>query len=324
MRRRDFLKSVAAVAANAAVSPLAPAWGAPASSKGSRDGPFGPFVRSAERRAQLIANWDAVTGLVNPPDYSAYYRDGDTRGFKALRALDYAFKKVMREVREAKVTSDSPAVWSIYNMGYIVKTRWSTYSIDLKHRLSGAFVPMLDFALVTHNHGDHFDRGYCNAMEKAGKPVVSSFIKNTAFADIKAKAAASGMPDAFKIRDVAIRTFRVDHARAKWGVNFTTAFEMRMGGFRMLHTGDCGVSNGKLSCAWGRPDLWMLFPMTTLHVGDAMRRINPQCCVFGHLWELGHSAHGGRAVTWHVNRALSMSAPFCKAATVALWGDRII
>jgi L-ascorbate metabolism protein UlaG (beta-lactamase superfamily) len=310
--RKDFLKGAFCLAALPAA-------------ECTRDfAPSAPLRRSEERQSELVAKWDEATKAVAPEDYFAYFRDGDTRGFKALKALDYAFDRVLREIKETVVEGDAPAVWSVYNMGYIVKTRESLFSIDLKHRRAHSLVPLLDFALVTHKHGDHYDGNFCKAMDKAGKPVVSSFLKNTAFAEIKAKAETEGHADAFEIRDVAIRTFRVDHAKAEWGIDFTTAFEMSIGGFRLLHTGDCGVANDKLCVKRGRPDLWLLFPMTSLDVADAVRRIGPKRVAFGHLWELGHAVGKGRAHKWHIDRALPMAKSQCNDVSVAFWGDRIV
>ena len=153
------------------------------------------FGRGKARQDELIAAWDAATRLVTPDVCKAYCLDGDTRGFKALKALDYAFDRVLREIKETVVEGDAPAVWSVYNMGYIVKTRESLFSIDLKHRRAHSLVPLLDFALVTHKHGDHYDVNFCKAMDEAGKPLVSSFVENAAFGEIKAKAAAEGKPD---------------------------------------------------------------------------------------------------------------------------------
>ena len=173
------------------------------------------------------------------------------------------------------------------------------------------------------NHGDHYDVNFCKAMDEAGKPLVSSFVENAAFGEIKAKAAAGGKPDVFKIRDVLIRTFRVDHAKEAWGIDFTTAFEMKIGKFRLLHTGDCGVANDKLRVEWEHPDLWLLFPMTSLDVTDAFNRIRPKRCAFGHLWELGHAVGKGRATEWHIRRGLDMAARAGGDPVVAFWGDRI-
>ena len=194
-----------------------------------------PWHSAEARQDELIAAWDAATRLVMPDVYKAYCLDGDTRGFKALKALDYAFDRVLREIKETVVEGDAPAVWSVYNMGYIVKTRESLFSIDLKHRRAHGLVPLLD----------------------------------------------------------------------------------------LLHTGDCGVANDKLRVEWGHPDLWLLFPMTSLDVTDAFKRICPKRCAFGHIWELSHAVGKGRAIERHIRRGLDMAARAGGDPVVAFWGDRI-
>ena len=315
--RRDFLKGAAAVATLGGSRFVAAS-----STDGSNPvlPSSAPFSRSVERRNELVEKWNDATGLVAPKDYFAYMRDGDTRGFKALAALEHAFDKVMCEARETVVTGDAPAVWSVYNMGYIVKTRQSLFSIDLNHRRGTAFAPLLDFALVTHNHGDHWRDDFYRAMDSAGKTVVSNFLGNKG-ASVCGLASAENV---FKIKDVEIRTFRVDHAKEAWGINYTTGFEMKIGSFRLLHTGDCSPSNDKLCVKWGRPDLWLLFPMSALDVADAVRRINPKRVVFGHLWELGHVVGHGRACKWHIDRAMPMAKSQCEDVSVAFWGERIV
>ncbi len=280
-----------------------------------------PLVRRSERQMrELIDNWDAATALVEPEAYSAYLKDGNTRGFKALKVLDDAFDKVLREAKETVEADGAPAVWSVYNMGNIVKTRKSLFSIDLNHRRGKEFAPLLDFALVTHKHGDHWRRDFYKAMDSAGKTVISNFLCNKGASEC---GYAPG-EKVFKIKDVEIRTFRVDHAKEAWGIDFTTAFEIKTGDFRLLHTGDCRPSNGKLCVKWGRPDLWLFFPMSDLDIADAMRRIRPKRVVFGHLWELGHAVGKGRAHKCHIDRALPKAKSLCSDVSVAFWGDRIV
>ena len=173
--RREFLLGAAAFAALPPLSAL-----------GSISPASVPIRRSEEQQSELIDKWDEATGLVTPQDYKQYLRDGKTRGFKALDALERALDKVIGEAKDTVVSGDVPAVWSVYNMGHIVKTRDSIFSIDLKHRRANEFVPLLDFALVTHAHKDHYNPGFARAMEKAGKPLASGFLKNSAFAEIKA------------------------------------------------------------------------------------------------------------------------------------------
>ena len=185
--RREFLLGAAAFAALPQLSAL-----------GSISPASVPIRRSEEQQSELIDKWDEATGLVTPQDYKQYLRDGDTRGLTALEALERAFEKVMREAKETVVTGDAPAVWSVYNMGYIVKTRQSLFSIDLVHRRDAEFAPLLDFALITDKHRDHWRGDFYKAMDSAGKTVVSNFLGNKGASEC---GHASG-EKVFKIKDL--------------------------------------------------------------------------------------------------------------------------
>ena len=303
MDRRQFVAGVGAVAATG----------------------VGGRLFAAATEADLDV-WQRETDLVSPEVYGKYLKDGDTRGCASLDRLERAFEKVLREQREAKV-GDTPAVWSVYNMGYVVKTRESLFSIDLVHRRALELAPLLDFALITHNHGDHYQMPFYQAMNGAGKTVVSNFLDNYGAADWRkggpnwmASGGYTRAQKTFKIKDVEIRTSLVDHNG--YLVDFTTAFEIRVGGWTMYHTGDCGHrSEGKLGTIWGPPDLWLFFPGCGINVADAIDRVKPKRVVFGHLWELAHST--GRLTTPMVRKALAKAASVGASPEVALWGDRI-
>ena len=151
-----------------------------------------------------ISAWQRDTELVSAATYTQYMADGDTRGLVALERLEAAAEKVMREAREAAV-HDVPAVWSVYNMGYVVKTRESLFAIDLVHRRDSEFAPMLDFALVTHNHRDHWRSGFYRAMDGAGKTVVSNFLDNFGVRNWRRDGGYTRAVKTFKIKDVEIQ-----------------------------------------------------------------------------------------------------------------------
>ena len=319
--RRGFLfGGAAAVATSAAFPSVATSATAPAGA------PFAsvPVRRSEERQSVLITKWDEATEAVSPKNYCAYLRDGDTRGFKALMANALAFEKVMREVKSTVVTGDVPAIWSVYNMGYIVKTRESLFSIDLNHRRGTEFAPLLDFALVTHNHGDHWRKDFYNAMTERGKVVVSNFLDNPRFNEMKGDS-VKGV-GTYKIKDVEIRTSLIDHNDEPWGIDFTMAFEIRIGNWLLYHTGDSGRgTEPKLVTPWGRPDLWLFFPGCGIDTARAVEKVNPKRIVFGHLWELGHKQrHHGRLDEPLIRRALAAARPIVHDTSLAFWGDRIV
>lgn len=280
----------------------------------------GRGARVAKEEDELLDLWQRETDETASAAYKMYWSDGDVRGLKSLEKVEAAFAKVMREAKETVVTGDRPAVWSVYNMGYIVKTRNAMFSIDLVHRRAAEFAPLLDFALVTHNHGDHFHRGLYNAMNGAGKTVISNFLDNYGVKGWRKNGGYIRGTKRFRLKDVEISTSLIDHN--DYLVDFTTAFEIRVGSFRMYHTGDSGKgTEPKLNTVWGRPDLWLFFPGCGINTAKAVSKVNAKRVVFGHLWELAHDS--GRLTAPLIRRALGDARSRCNAVSFALWGDRI-
>lgn len=282
------------------------------------DAPAASMVTDAENA--LIDRWQKETDLVTPDIYAGYLSDGDTRGFATLEKLEAAFAKVMREVKETVVPDGKPAVWSVYNMGYVVKTREAVFSIDLVHRRAAEFAPLLDFALVTHNHGDHFHRGLYAAMNGAGKTVISNFLDNYGAPNWRKNGGYVRGVKEFSLKDVRIRTSLIDHN--DYLVDFTTAFEIKTGDFRLYHTGDSGKgTEPKLVNAWGAPDLWLFFPGCGIDPAKAAEKTKAKRIVFGHLWELAHLK--GRLNAPLIRKALAKTRAKSPDVSFGLWGDRI-
>ena len=198
------------------------------------------LASSASATRDALDLWQEETDQVEAETYGLYMRDGDTRGLASLEKLEAAFEKVYREALETKVDK-VPAVWSVYNMGYVVKTPGALFSIDLVHRRDVELAPHLDFALITHNHADHFRQPFYNAMNGAGKTVVSNFLDNFGVRDWQADGGFTRARKTFHIKDVEIRTSLVDHNG--YLIDFTTAFEIRVGDWILYHSGDCGVAS---------------------------------------------------------------------------------
>lgn len=263
-----------------------------------------------------IARWNRETEAVSPEVYGRYLLDGDTRGYAALENLEQGFAKVMREIGETTVTGDVPAVWSVYNMGYVVKTRSTLFAVDLVHRRGDELARLVDFTLVTHNHGDHWRSSFVSAVAARGKPVISNFLSFDGYTRAK---------KVFRINDVEVRTSLIDHNTRL--IDFTTAFEIRVGGnWTLYHTGDSGQgTEPKLETVWGRPDLWLFFPGCGIDTRKAVAKVGAKRIVFGHLWELAHAQnHRGRLDESLIRpRLVEAKAAGCRDVSLAYWGDRI-
>lgn len=283
------------------------------------------IARAAGDEESFLDAWQAETDKVKPAQYHEYFRTGQNKdGLVSLDRLEKGFARVLREIPETKV-GDVPAVWLVYNMGVVVKTRESLFSIDLVHRRATELAPQLDFALISHNHDDHYSQDFYRAMNGAGKTVVNNFIDNYGAADWRKggkyweKGGYIRGTKVFKIKDVEIRTFLVDHN--SYLIDYTTGFEIRVGRWRMLHTGDCS-SAGKINLAWGKPDLWVQMPGCGLDNVAGERNVRPKLTAFGHLWELAHGT--GRVTASFLRPRLKAVRAAGGKVVVPLWGERIV
>ena len=272
---------------------------------------------------------DAIT----PDEFAAYWRpgielakdelDAATRRFPVLGRLEAAFEKVLREVKETVVTDvDHPAVWYVYNMGLIVKSPKKTFSIDLHHRRAEDMAPLLDFALITHNHNDHYTERFTHLMDRVQrKTVVNNFFSNYGVKDrMKFGGYTRAKSKTFHIGDVTVITGLCDHN--PYLIDFTTPFEVQIGNFTLYHSGDC-YSHAKLHVS-RQPDLWVLHPRCGMDPAKAcVEAIRPKKAVVAHLQELGHAK--GRA-RWTYENGMSDCRRIEAAgfpAVMPLWGERL-
>lgn len=287
------------------------------------------FMRSAAELDVRQAEIDAIT----PPDYKAYLQRGlalppdelaaMVKKFPVLGRLEAAFDKVLREAKETAVTdADRPAVWYVYNAGLIVKTREVMFSVDLNHRRAAEFAPLLDFALITHNHGDHYTEEFKYAMDRVEhKPVVNNFFDNYGITDRKFGGYTREKGKVFHYGDVTIVTDLCDHN--DYLIDYTTAFEIRIGSFTLFHSGDC-CDHTRLKVS-RRPDLWMLHPFCGMDAAKGCAEtVRPVTAVLGHLQELGHPRERSR---WTYRNGLDEKRRIEAAGTPAvmpLWGDKLV
>ena len=268
---------------------------------------------------------DAIT----PKDYTAFQlpgmelTDADRlaayAAFPGLKRYDEAFDKVFAEIQATTVT-DKPAIWYVYNMGVIVKTPQALFTVDVNHRQATRLEPILDFALITHNHHDHYSDRFLDTVDRAGKTVISNFDDN--YGAYFAKRMPGGYTRAvktFNIKDVTIKTSLSDHN--PYLIDFTTAFEVTIGDYTIYHSGD-SQNIEKLNPA-RTPDLWIVHPRCGLKVADGIQKFHPKKTVIAHLFELGHAVNRWR---WRVadgQAELKKAEEAGGTAVMPLWGDRL-
>jgi len=295
LNRRDFIVDVGCLAAGAALGGCA-----------------APRIGETDDYALLQREIDEVKAA----DFYRYRRDGRIR-FDAIERLDRAFDRVVEEAGRTEVT-DRPAIWLMYNLGILVKTRESLFTVDFMHPRSVELAPMLDFALITHNHDDHYSEDFLAAMDDAGKTVINNFHCNYGARRNDGQGGYARAEKTFRIKDVEIKTSLTDHN--PYLVDFTTVFEVSVGGFRFVHSGDC-CNAGKLHPSKS-PDLWFVHPYCGLEVESVVERFAPETTVIAHLCELGHDQW-----RWSWQDGLAAKSRVEKlgaSAVVPRWGERIV
>lgn len=234
-----------------------------------------------------------------------------------LDLYDRAFDKVLREFSDAKVTGN-PMVWYVYNMGILVKTSTCAFSIDLCHRKAPLLAPMLDFALCTHNHGDHYTQAFFKAMR--GKPIITNFY-------LCPKWYRSDFESELQIGDVTVRCTSVDHN--KYLPLAVLCFEVVCGKgenpFVIFHSGDaCNAS--QMKTVTPHPDLFFGHTAIGFNFIEAAKTTMPAKLLMPvHHQELGHLGGPWRCVAFedeplkivHQLRAEGFSS------ALPVWGDRV-
>ena len=239
-----------------------------------------------------------------------------------LKWLDESFDKVLKELQETKVpVGGKPAVWYVYNMGIVVKTPKCAFSIDLCHRKAPLLVPHLDFALVTHNHGDHYTDEFLGAMSRNKKPIRSSFLLDWGNYSRLEK-------DEKQYFDVLVKSTAADHnSRLPKAV---TCFECHIGEegaekFVIFHSGDCCRAD-HLQPSVPHPDLFFGHCAIGLNFKTAYQTTMPAKLMLPvHHQELGHLGGRWRCVGFHEEPAkiLRELKEIGARAAMPVWGDRV-
>ena len=277
---------------------------------------------------------DAVPGVefrkfsLAGPAMTVEERDAMYAKWPVLRRYDDAFAKAVREAKDAVVTDASrPAVWYVYNMGVLVKTPKAFFSIDLCHRLAPTIADDLDFAIITHNHLDHYTEAFYQAMNSRRKTVIQNFRDNYG-ACLHVKGGVGGFSRGecrYTLKDVAIRTCETNHNHLLRG--FVMPVEVHIGDYTILHVGDT-FNTGDLRPE-RTPDLFIHHAWCwgdSNQTADGIKAFHPECAVIAHHCELGHNKKANVGGSVPLARAYKRKAETEAAGTRALtpfWGDRI-
>ena len=230
-----------------------------------------------------------------------------------MKYYNMALDKLLSEIPSTKVKKGEVTVWQLYNMGYVVKTKTQCFGIDLYHKYAERLAPMIDFLLITHNHGDHYSKALVAELERQGKAVYSNFMDN-------GYRVTTG--DAFTIGNISVKVTTVDHnATLK---NFVNTYEVncytgKKKDYVMFFTGD--AHNYQQLNPTGKVDVFIPHLAVGLNMAEAVKKINPTEVLMSHILELGHAITKWRwSYEYGINECEKLQRP---GVYLPVWGERI-
>lgn len=220
----------------------------------------------------------------------------------------YAADQSAQEIRNTPVT-EGVVIWKLYNMGYVVKTRDACFAIDLVQPGAGDLSDVLDFAIVSHAHGDHYDTNFLNAMVAAGKKVYSPFFAGGTVIDTETE---------FRQNELKVRFTMNDQS----GVPVIVT-EVNCGPsaqeYTIYHIADSRVLEALNPTR--KPDLLILHIANGIDIFETIKRTQPAVTVFDHVMELGHAVGKYR---WSYDYTYDQIRDFPKGSGYVLtWGERL-
>ena len=247
---------------------------------------------TAERRAAM-AEMQTYVNTFTHTLFSEYLKapanSDKVEGIEQWGLMKYynmALDKLLAEIPATKVRKGEVAVWQLYNMGYVVKTQTQCFGIDLYHKYAEKLAPMIDFLLITHNHGDHQWKPLIAELERQGKAVYSNFLDN-------GHKVTTG--DEFTVGNISIKVTTVDHNKTL--TNFVNTYEVNCYAkkgkpYVMFFTGD--AHNYEQLNPSGKVDVFVPHLAVGLNMAEAVKKINPKEVLMSHILELGHAINKWR------------------------------
>lgn len=240
----------------------------------------------------------------------------------ALAVIDAAVDRILKDVPATTVAPGTVAVWYYYDMGHVVKTPGGTvFGIDLSGPRDAELAEILDFALVTHNHGDHASERVLRAMQRKGgfangKPVVSAFWYTPYHARL---------PKTYTFGDCTVETGISDH-NAYW-MESITPYKVTCGrgpeAVTLLHAGD-GWDAAQLA-RFAPVDIAIchVWPFDGHNAEKTAATLKPRLLVVSHAQEMSHGFGPGRW-DWDACEEESARATAAGAVIYPVWGERFV
>jgi hypothetical protein len=204
-----------------------------------------------------------------------------------LYYLRLSEEKTLEEIRTTTITQ-GVRIWKMYNMGIIVKTPDKCFAIDLKP-ITTNFTNVLEFTIISHNHPDHWAKGFIDAMAKAGKPIYSPSSRSSTgrtFIDQSTTLQQGPLTVSFSMSS-QWKPGTIDYAPC---LITTVDCGASTGNFKIMHTGDAmypiDFPVGHVDFFDASTTIWRTQDST---FEEILKKIMPTYINLDHIMEFGHT-----------------------------------
>lgn len=169
----------------------------------------------------------------NPPLYFYWYSN-------QRKLSDLRVKEAIEEIENTRLEKNEIKIWSLLNMGTVIKTSGKTIAIDAANlpfsQAHNKLINLVDIFLVTHADGDHYDSTLLKKALDNNKKVI--LLDGLYGPEGKSKSINLKSGETKDIDGVKITAYQTDH-RGDGNFNDPCAwYVVEIGGFKLLHTGD--------------------------------------------------------------------------------------
>jgi len=209
------------------------------------------------------------------------------------KLLDLRFNQAIDEIKKTKVEPGKIRVWSLMNMGVVVKTDSKTIAFDIADMplstTQKKLVDIVDVILVTHGDSDHYDPALLKKALEQGKTVIFpenfGFMYNKNFSNIfKLKDGES-----VNLEELKVTAFQTDHRGDGNFLEPNAWYLVETDKFKLLHTGDGrDFKNKSEKEALKYKEIDIFLCNVKIHPYD-IRDVKPKVVVSLHLYKFIHN-----------------------------------
>lgn len=209
------------------------------------------------------------------------------------KLVDLRIKEAIEEIKNTKVDSGEVRIWSIMNMGVVVKTENKIIAFDISDIVLSSVQKKLagvaDVFLVTHGDGDHYDPFLLKKALANGKSVVLPKDMGFLFGDNQTNLYHLEYDRETEVDGIKITAFQTDHRGDGNFMEPNAWYLVKVDGFTLLHTGDgMKFKKEKEKENLGKYNVDIFLANRKNHSYD-VRDVSPKILVPLHLYKYVHN-----------------------------------